>query len=179
MHFKARLFVTVAAVLIAATASAQGLTSPPPDLSTLPILGVSRSDALKILDQRMKFVSVKDKSGVETLTGTPDDKTTVVFTCIDDYVVAAHVTIPIMGAEPAEQDAIKAAILLRVLTNLLPHEDWGPYPFGEIFRELARTENQRWITTIGEIQITGERARPGFLVFRVVNERIGKTGDAP
>ncbi len=153
----------------------QGLTPLPSDLSRLPMLGIDKTAALKILDQNMRFTGSKGANGLETLSATPDGKTTVVFTCVGDQVVAASVTIPLMGAQPAEQDAVKVPVLLRVLTSLIPGEDWGPYPLGQIVNELkARPEVERWLTTIGEIQVTPARARPEFLVIRVVNQRIEK-----
>src|SRR6266699_3506609 len=108
MHHPTRLFLILATVCVATLVSAQGTTSLPSDLSKLPTLGKDKADVLKFLDQSMTFVSVKDKNGLDKLTGSPDDKTTVVFTCVGDHVVAVSVTMPIMGAEPAEQDAVKA-----------------------------------------------------------------------
>lgn len=174
-----KLAFTVLLTLVSAFSFAQELKPLPSDLSQVPNIGIDRKDALQFLNRLMQFSERQEKNGLVVLSAKmPDEKISVTLKCAAGKVVSGSLAIPITDASPTQREttALKFAVLIRFMMNLVPEVKWddpNTSPLGGVVGRMSRSPNEQWATKVGEKFIFATReTRPGYISFGVFNERI-------
>jgi len=171
-----RTIFATALLFLSTLALAQDPELLPFAVTQLPNIGVEKPDAIKFLDRLVQFSERKEENGLTLLEGNAGGgKIHIAFKLANEKVIAGLIAVP--DASQQDLSALKYAMLVRFMTNIIPEVNWNDPKqselLGEAIARLSSGQIPGLSKEVGEKLIFVIRdPQSGRIKFLVMNARI-------